>query len=183
MRRSIALLAVLALAGCGTAKSAGSGPSPPHYSGFPSPLPAGTNLAFAERATGIAPVVAHAALRSSTVALAVDRSHVAYVSCSLGAPLHRVGSVPIGTDDRFSTLMQNAHLEQIRSDPPGPGRYMWFAYGGHLVGLDLARHVHSAPCRGTECTAMLRMDPALRAVLPASSALTAFIFTHCPMAP
>ena len=81
---------------------------------------------------------------------------------------------------RWATLLSRAHLTRIQSDAPTvAGRTFWFLDGGHVIALDFARHVHRAPCAGTECTAALRLDASLEAVQPATAAFSAFIAAHC----
>jgi hypothetical protein len=92
-----------------------------------------------------------------------------------------LGTVTPAMAGRWATLLSRAHLAAIRSDAPGArGRMLWFLDGGHVVALDFARHVHRAPCAGTECMAALRFDATLEAVEPATTAFSEFIAAHCP---
>lgn len=193
MRRTIPLLtavAALALTGCGAARPTASTPARPPRStvAFPAQLPVGTVLAYAVRqgglfATGPKATGPRATIASTVQSVAVTRDHRAYVSCRGAAPLASVGSLPSAVATHWTQLLRAGHLSADRSDALDPqDRSFWFLALGRVVYLDFARHVHQAPCTGTECTAALHIDATLQALLPASAALCGFIAAHCPPA-
>ena len=177
----LAVIAALVLAGCGGASSPPVARTP--ATSFPAALPPHTELAFALRDSGL---VANGARRRVFIGrelLVLTRNRTAYVSCWAGRRMQSLGTVTPAVAGRWASLLSQAHLAAIHSDAPAAqGRMFWFLEGGHVVALDFARHVHRAPCVGTECMAVLRLDASLKAVQPATTALSEFITAHCPAA-
>jgi hypothetical protein len=200
MRRTTPLLsavAAVALAGCGSAHpTTSTPPTPPRAaSAFPARLPAATVVAFPARlpaATVVAYAVRQGALFTSgpraTIAgtvqsVAVTAQRRAYVSCHTGTPLASVGTLSSSLAAQYAALLESGHVSTDRSDPLDPhARSFWFVARGRVVYLDFARHVHQAPCAGTECAAALHIDSILQSLLPASAALSGFIAAHCAAA-
>ena len=177
----LAVIAVLILTGCGRTSSPHVARTP--ATPFPAVLPPHTQLAFALRDSG--PVVNGARRRFfiGRELLVLTRDRTAYVSCWAGRRMKSLGTVTPAVAGRWATLLSRAHLAAIHSDAPAArGRMFWFLDGGHVVALDFARHVHRAPCVGTECMAALRLDASLEAVQPATTAFSEFITAHCPAA-
>jgi hypothetical protein len=173
-RLAVVVVAAVGLVGCGSAARLAA--APPHSRS------SGPLLGFSVRQTAEPLTGLQVALRPRTVGMAVTSSRVASVSCRLGAPLRPVGIVAPGLLAHWTSLLNAARLQTIRSDPPGPGRVYWFSYRGREVRVQFDRHMHRAPCVATQCMAMMRIDATLRAVLPAATALSGFIAAHCPVA-
>lgn len=171
---TLSVLAAIGLSGCGAQRVPSSS-----RTAFPTALPPGTALAYAIRMT--APLASHPATASAEQSLALTSARQAYVSCRSGTPARRVGSVPVAEAAQWEQLLESAHLMRVRSDPPNPAhRALWFVRGTRVVYLDFTRHVGPTRCTGTQCTAMLQVDPVLRVLTPAMTAFGAFIASHCP---
>ena len=184
MRRTILLLVatVLSLSACASARQAATpAPRPRSTVVFPARLPAGTAIAYAVRQGALFASTLKATVAGTIQSLAVTGGHRASLSCRTGMPMAAVGMVRAATAGQWSQLLDRGHVGADRSDALNPQtRSFWFVTHGRVVYLNLARHVHGAPCRGTACAAALEIDSTLQAAMPAIQAMSGFIAAHCP---
>jgi hypothetical protein len=170
------------LGGCGRAAGGVAGPTTTSAvaSALPIPVPSGSRIVYAVRLTAPWAGGERATVASALAELALTGDRRAFLACRAPERMRFVARLPVAVAQRWAGLLAGAHLARMRSDPPDPqGRWFTFADGEHIVHIDFIRHVHRAPCRGTECTAMLRLDSTIRALTPAMNAFNDFIVAHC----
>lgn len=175
------VVAAIALSGCARApRSPAPARSYVTSSAFPIPVPPSSRIVYAVRLTAPFAGASRATVASALAELALTNDRRAFVACRVPERMRFVARLPVAVAQRWAGLLAGAHLERMRSDPPDPqGRWFTFADASHIVHIDFARHVRRAPCTGTECTAMLRLDSTIRALLPAMNAFNDFIVAHC----